>query len=114
MRLELALIAISVIHRLFEPLSVQEWKEVNTHPGIPRTIHVKLHICWIEVNDLTCWLIQLVVAAWQRMRTLLWEDGEQLLEWLRWLSLLEDDLQLVAAEQVAGEWSIVVWVVPIP
>ena len=91
MSLKLTFIAIGVIHCLLKSLPIQEWKQVDTHPSISGSIDIKLHIGWIEVNDLTGWLVELMVALWEGMATLLREYSEELLERLRWFSFLKSD-----------------------
>ena len=95
MSLELTLITIGIIHRLLESLPIQKWKQVDAHPSISGAVDIKFHICWIEVDDLTGWLVELVVALWESVATLLGENGKELLEGLCWLSLFEGDVKSV-------------------
>lgn len=74
-------VSISLSHCFDQSLSVDEWKESDTHPFIPGTIYVDVEVGWVEIDDLRFGVgKEGAVAKRDCMSRLLWEDTHELLK----------------------------------
>lgn len=98
MSTEIFLAIVCLYHGLLESFTIKEWEQIDTHPSVSGTIDIKTNITWVKVDNLTFRLIELPIALWNSMRTLNWENRQELLEGLRWFTFLEFNFEHVATQ----------------